>query len=329
MEIVRYSPELEDELAEFVLSHPQGNIFQTPYMWEVYHRARRIEPLGLVALEDGGIAGSLLCFISTEREGLGSGFARRAVITGGPLAGDARALEKLFESYDRLLRRRVLFTEIRNLCERSDLRFLASRGYRYEEHLNFLVDLRGDIWRGLHRTMRKNIRRAERRGVRVREVRRLEEVNEFYEHLRETYSRARLPLADVSLFRAAFEVLQPRGMVKFHLAEHDGRCIGGRVSLIYRDTVYAWYVGTSRRYAKLYPNALLNWHVMSWAKEQGFSVFDMGGAGKPGERAGRFEFKRQFGGRLVNFGRYRKVHSPLRYALASAGLKLLRAAGWV
>jgi lipid II:glycine glycyltransferase (peptidoglycan interpeptide bridge formation enzyme) len=326
MEVLRYTPALEEELADFVYSHPEGNIFQTPYMWEVYRRARRIEPLGVVAVDrDGSIAGSMLSFISTEKEGLASGFSRRSIIIGGPLAGGERAARRIFEYYERALGQRALFTEVRNLRERRDLGFLTSLDYEYEDHLNFLIDLRGDVWRNIHRTMRKNIRRALRRGVKITEITREEQIDKFYEHLRETYSRAGLPLADVSLFKAAFDVLHPRGMVKFHLAEHEGECIGGRVSLVYRDVVYAWYVGTSRRHAKLYPNALLNWHVMNWAKEEGFSVFDMGGAGKPGENSGRFEFKRQFGGRLVNFGRYRKIHSPLRYAVAVGGFRVLRA----
>ena len=326
MEILRYTPEYERELADFVHNQREGCIFQTPHMWEVYRRARRIEPHGLIALDkSGAIAGSLISFISTEKEGFGEGFSRRAVIIGGPLSTDEEAARRLFEHHDRSAARRALFTEVRNLSERPDLRFLLRLGYGYEDHLNFLIDLRGEVWRNIHRTMRKNIRRAKRRGVKITEVTKEEQIDKFYEQLQETYRRAGLPLADVSLFRAAFEVLYPRGMVKFHLAEHRGRCIGGRVSLIYGDVVYAWYVGTSRRYAKLYPNALLNWHVISWAKEEGFAVFDMGGAGRPGENSGRFEFKRQFGGRLVNFGRYRKVHSPLRYAVASGGFRVLKA----
>jgi len=37
--------------SEFVLNHPQGNIFQTPEMAEVYRRTKNYEPVTLAAVD--------------------------------------------------------------------------------------------------------------------------------------------------------------------------------------------------------------------------------------------------------------------------------------
>jgi len=37
--------------SEFVLDHPQGNIFQTPEMAEVYRRTKNYEPVTLAAID--------------------------------------------------------------------------------------------------------------------------------------------------------------------------------------------------------------------------------------------------------------------------------------
>ena len=42
------SPDMK-QWSEFVLNHPQGNIFQTPEMAEVYRRTKNYEPVTLAA----------------------------------------------------------------------------------------------------------------------------------------------------------------------------------------------------------------------------------------------------------------------------------------
>ena len=51
-------------------------------------------------------------------------------------------------------------------------------------------------------------------------------------------------------------------------------------------------------------------------REQGFDLFDFGGAGRPDEHYGPREFKAKFGGELVDFGRDVLVHTPMRLRLS-------------
>ena len=64
--------------------------------------------------------------------------------------------------------------------------------------------------------------------------------------------------------------------------------------------------------------------TLRWACENGFRVFDYGGAGSPNKPYGVRLFKSQMGGELVEYGRYEKVHKPLLMKIAKLGFSILR-----
>ena len=199
--------------------------------------------------------------------------------------------------------------------------------YVYEDHLNILVYLtksREELWSNLSKKRRNGIRRAEKREVIIREIKDKSLIPLFYDIIQETYGNAKLPLADLSLFKSTFNILTPKNMAKFFLAKHEDKNIGAIVVLTYNGTIYDWYAGASIDYLRLLPNDILPWHVMEWGSDNKHHTFDFGGAGNPNEEYGVRDFKKQFGGKLVNFGRYQKIHSPIKMKIAESGFKVYR-----
>jgi len=68
----------------------------------------------------------------------------------------------------------------------------------------------------------------------------------------------------------------------------------------------------------------LVWHILKEGANNSYHTFNFGGAGKPNEEYGVREFKRRFGGEMVNFGRYTKVYSPIRMKIAEKGFEVYR-----
>jgi len=66
------------------------------------------------------------------------------------------------------------------------------------------------------------------------------------------------------------------------------------------------------------------WHVLKWGAENGYKVYDFGGAGKPSEKYGVRDFKSKFGGDLVCFGRNTCVHAPALMRLSQVGYSIYR-----
>jgi len=295
-------------------------------MLEVYKESGI--PALLLGLRDREeFCSGLLAYLVSEREGMLSSLSRRSIIFGGPLYSkndDLGGLRQLLEEYRRRARGRALFTEVRNHSfDLSPVRgVMTSSGFQYEPHLNFLLDLTQPaerLWSALIDFRRRAIRQGERAGVRVEEVTHMDQIQECYRLLKETFERVRLPLAHRPsdlLLRNAFRLLRPKGFLHMFLAELKGRAIATLVTLPYKDRMYLWLGGSSRSFQKYRPNDVLHWDVMMWAKDRGYKVIDFLGAGTPEKADGVRDFKGAYGAKLAEFGAYRLIHSPIRYMIA-------------
>ncbi len=234
----------------------------------------------------------------------------------------------LLEAYKREVKGSVLFTELRNLSDLSEIQpVLSEKGFAYEGHLNFLIDLTRpceEIWQSIRSNARRNIRRARSLQVVVKEANDLDLVFSAYALLGNTYKRFQVPLADDSLFRSAFETLHPQNMLKIFAAQIGDVDIGVLMLLIYKDTIYYWYTGTAREYASYRAGDLLVWHAIEWGNQHDFHTLDFGGAGKPGVEYGVRDFKAKFGGTLVNYGRNICVHTPVKLKLSQMAYHIAR-----
>jgi len=317
----------------FVIGHPDGNIFHTPDMFEVFLKAKGHVPSLWAAL---GKDGEVLALLLPVRIMLLGGFLQplttRAVVYGSvlhhPSPEGQEALASLLRLYNQEMRSRLLFTELRNLSDMSDCGgILQDSGFTYEEHLNFLIDLRQspqEIWQGIRSNARRNVQKAIKSGVIVEEIEDVRGVSAAYTILRAVYRRLRVPLPDGSLFQSAYEALQPRGMLRLLKARVNGDDIGVLTLLLYKGVVLYWYTGTLSEYWQYRPSDLLVWHALEWGSRNGFHTFDFGGGGRPDEEYGVRDFKAKFGGRLVNFGRNKSVHAPTRLRVSEGGYQLVR-----
>ena len=331
MNIVR---QLDERLwREFVDNHPQGQIFHTPEMYQVFARVRGYQPTLWAAVStDGRILALLLPVQVSLLNGPLRRLTARAVVYGSvlcaPEAEGKEALAPLLRTYRRGVKGSPLFTELRNLSDLSDVQpILQANGFVYEGHLNFLIDLQRpveEIWSSVHGNVRTNVRKARHMGVIVEEVTSLDKIPVVYAVLAKVYERIRIPLAPLSMFEAAFEILYPRHMIRIFAARAEDTYIGVVIRLLYKEVIYAWYAGAIRDYASYKANDLLDWHVLEWGSQNGFSCFDFGGAGKPDDDYGPRRFKAKFGGELVEFGRNTCAHSKLRLQISRAGYWLYR-----
>jgi serine/alanine adding enzyme len=332
---MRVVQDLDEALwRNFVDNNLRGNVFHTPEMFQVFAKTVGHVP-ELWAVVDG--KSEVLALMTpvhiTLMNGLLRRFTTRSVVYGSILAQDTArgqdALRLLLETYTRNIRGRSLFTELRNLQNLDDLEPLfEDHGYSYEDHLNYLIDLDRpveEVLQSIGKRTRKKIRKGLRDGhVQISEATNRAELAHWHETLQKTYSNAQVPLADRSLFEAAFDVLRPRNMAKFLLARVGDVTAACSVELTYKDTIYGWYGGSDRAYSEYLPNEMLIWHILDWGASNGYRVYDFGGAGRPDEEYGVRDFKAKFGGDLVNFGRNTCVHHSIRLKLSEQGYEIYR-----
>lgn len=318
----------------FVREHPGGNIFHTPQMGEVFSRTGIFEPLVTAAVGDAGNLLALLPLVMLPAVGGPLGrLTSHAVAYGGVLCAPGekgrQGLDLLLRDSTARLRRRVLFTELRHQETADEIRPVLERnGYRFREHLNFVIDLEGgpdQVFARIGKRTRKHIRRGMKKGtVEIEEIRRIDDLAPCYALLKRTYRRARLPLAPAALFENAFRILSPLGMIRITMARVEGRPASVSIELIYKQTVHGWYGGTDREFAAETPTELVMWDILQWAAGNLCRVYDFGGAGRPEKKYGVREFKAKFGGRLVHPGRSVRIHRRFLHGVLDGGYRLLR-----
>lgn len=324
----------EEIWRSFIKDQSSSNIFHTPEMFEVFRRAHGHNPQLFAANNKDGKLLALLTPVNvTLHDGILRRFMTRSIAYGGVLNEHNEiskvALRDLLQECSRKTKSQVLFTELRNISDVNPIKdTLSDCGYIFEEQLNYLVDVSGSpeqVMQNIGSRTRKNIRHALRKGkVVVELVSKPSQIDDWYDLVKKSYNLARVPLADISLFKAAYEVLSPKGMARFYLARIGSVYVAATAELPFKDVIYGWYSGVDRTFASEYPGELLMWEILCWGAENGYKVYDFGGAGKPDEHSGVRDFKAKFGGQLVNYGRNTKIHSPQLMRLSKLGYEIYR-----
>ena len=314
------------EWANFVLNHPNGNIFQTPDIFEVYSKSELNEPIVIFAVENKKIHGVLLAIIQKESKVLIGKYTSRSIIIGGPLVYNPDVANTLLLEYNKLVQRKAIFSQFRNIFYIDGLKVsFINAGYTYEDHLDILIDLKKGIeilWEEIHKNRKKEIKNGLKRGLKVDliVIHNSTILSELYQILRSLYKKIGLPIPSFHFFNDAVNTLEPKGLLKTFIASVDNKIIGFRMVLTYNNLIYDWYAASINEYLKYRPNDILPWEVVTWGAENGYKTFDFGGAGKPNQTYGVRDYKIKFGGELVNFGRFTKIHNLTVYSLGKMAL---------
>lgn len=304
---------------EFVYRHPNGTIFQTPMMQQLYHAIEGYTPFVLAAVNCSGEIKGLLAGCIIQEKGFMNWLSSRAIVTGGPLLTepDHELINMLLTGYHARLKKKVIYSQFRNMNRTEQLEeVFRENGFNYTDHLTVMLDLHSEkeqLWQKIHKKKRQNIRRAGRRGVVVKHLNTADEIEQVSELIRITYKRIQLPGPPSGFFQEAMKILGSH--IQFFGAFYGSDMIAAKIYLTYKGLVYDWYSGSDKEFSYLCANDLLAWQGINWSKENGFGMYDFAGAGHPSVPYGVRNFKVRFGGELTNFGRYTAIHrTPLYYA---------------
>ena len=217
-----------------------------------------------------------------------------------------------------------IYSEIRNQKTTENIKStFINNSYSWKDHLNIIIKLEGGmdgVWGGLSQSKRRAIRKGRKNGVIIRSGESKDEISNFYELLRSTYEYAGVPLVDISLFTTAYESLSNRKMLQFYVCEYDDEIIGGGYFPVYNNKIYEWYITSRKDIKGTYPGELVTWAPIEYGIEHGLSLFDFMGAGDPNQEYSVRNFKKGFGGEVVNLGRYDAIHKEFLFFLSKIGL---------
>lgn len=298
------------------------------------------------------LRGVCVGYVTVEKSAVKQFFTRRAIILGGPaLANDAisEEVETLMKAVreqpilNPSLKGRTsnhpslqgragkrlfspIYIETRNFNDYSQWKeAFAAAGFEYQPHLNFHVDCsdKEKMWERLSENRSRQVRKARATvecltNERVNES----EIREWYGILEKLYkTKVKTPLWPVEFFLEAYR----QGVGKFFLVKRKGKVIGGSFCVSTNRVLYEWFeCGLNAEYKEQYPSVMATWAGMAYAAEHGCARYDMMGAGEPDVPYGVREFKSEFGGKLVEHGRFLCICKPWLYKIGKLGVKLLK-----
>jgi hypothetical protein len=303
------------------------------------------------------LRGVCVGYVTRERNAIKQLFTRRAIINGGPaLANDATGeeVQALMEAVRKELNGGPIYIETRNFNDYSPWKeAFEQAGFAYKRHLNFHIDCtdQAAMWGRLSERRRREIRKVSATAS-LNDAARLpnepqagflsdeRDIRAWYAILEKLYrTKVKTPLWPLKFFIEAHR----QGVARYLLVRHEGKVIGG--IMVVSDemsaaeplndaaklpnaacgTVYEWYIcGLDADYKDQYPSVMATWAAMEYANTHGLARFDVMGAGEPGVPYGVRDFKAEFGGELVEQGRFIHIAKPLLYKIGETGVRLLK-----
>ena len=314
---------------ELVDKSSTASFFQTPDCYDFYTSLSFMKPFVYGVSEEGVLKGVVCGYVIADGNAMKRFFSRRAIIPGGLLLNNdisADALKSLLNHLEQELGRQAIYIEVRNYSDYSVFKSVfKSAGFNYQPHLNFHVAISyvDAALKQLNSTKRRDVKLSRKEGAEWVETTMSEDVKSYYALLKHLYkTKIKIPLFPLEFFEKI--VLSPKA--KLFVIKYQGEVIGGSVCVLLPGrTVYEWFVcGLDGRIKNIYPSTVATWAGIEYAASNGFTCFDMMGAGKPEEGYGVREFKSKFGGQLVEHGRFLYISKPRLYALGRYVVKKLK-----
>jgi hypothetical protein len=294
--------ELLDECDEqvwdnLVATFEGGTIFHTWAWMQLIEKLNRAEKLPFGIFEGSDMIGVFPLF--RVRRGPLTALASPlgGVGYGGPLVASSY-YRVVIEHLDGILKRfGAGYIEFRSL-HGSVPAALTDSHYTVRELQTCVVPLSQGaekLWSNLKGECRTAVRKARKKNVEILEATDKGFVDIYYEMCKDTYSKSdRSPPLLPQDYSTVWDILRPYDRIKVLLAWHKGQVVASSIFLRFRDKVYYWDGASFRAYYRLNPNNLLQWTLIEWGANNGFTEYDMMGANIPSIA----RFKKSFGGEL-------------------------------
>nr|WSY54023.1 peptidoglycan bridge formation glycyltransferase FemA/FemB family protein [Streptomyces sp. NBC_00886] len=177
---------------------------------------------------------------------------------------------------------------------------------RYVFQVPFAERTLDDIQRGLNQQWRRNIKKAEKAGVKVVQGG-YDDLPAFYELYAETAERDRFIPRPLPYFQRMWTALTAEhpDRMRLYLAHHEGDVLAAATMLtVGRHVWYSYGASTSRK-REVQPNNAMQWRMMTDAHQLGAAVYDFRGITDTLEESnhllGLLRFKAGAGGEAVEY----------------------------
>ncbi len=233
----------------------------------------------------------------------------------GPITENEKLWNYFFNYLKELAKKeKVDFVRISPLLENNaeNLEIFKKNGFRdapihmMHPEQSWVLDIsktEEEILKGMRKTTRNLIYRAEREGVRVAESKNIEDIDKFYQLHRQTVGRHNFVPFSRNYFKNQFETFLPDNKISLFFAEHNGQLLSAAIIVFNGESAY-YHHGASLS-SKIPASHSLIWKAIRESKKRGLKIFNFWGIAPENKKnhpwAGLTLFKTGFGGRKKEY----------------------------
>lgn len=303
--------------------------FQSYNCYQFYKKVDFLKPFAIAVADKDKILALVCGYVIADGGFVKRFMSRRAIVPGGVMidsAADKSVVNLLLKELKNHISNKAIYTEIRNFNDYSDFKSIFQKAdFSYQPHLNFHLDSsNNDIaFKNLKQNKRRYVRLSLKEGAEWQLTTDKNEIEELYEILAELYrTKVKTPLFPISFFYT----LSAENDARIIVVKYKEKVVGGGVFVVLNNkSIYEWFVcGEDRHYKNVYPSILSTWGGIEYAANNNIPLFDFMGAGKPDVEYGVRDFKAEFGGELVEYGRFISISNKLLYRTGEMAVKVIR-----
>lgn len=292
---------------------PGHTLEHSTELFHVYEQTRGYSPYLIVAYEGERPVAKLLAVVRRGVRIFPPSIIKRCeVYRCGEYFDTSLNKENLFGEMLEYLTREVLhqafLIEFRNLEQ-------PLFGYKYFRKNNYFPVSWLRVYNSLHNLppqdrlesfRKRQINKAIKRGVTVKQVETEEELKDFLNMLKKAYtSKIRKHFPDINFFRLLSKKYPNKEISQIFLVKYKEKIIGGSFCMYSNNNAYLWFSGGMRKtYAWLYPGVMAVWGALVHAYENKYEHFEFMDAGLPFKKFGYRDFILSFGGKQVSTRRW-------------------------
>jgi len=209
------------------------------------------------------------------------------------------------------------------------IKLFKKNGYRIEKFITFTFDLKkslDEIWSGIQKYMKVGVKRSEKRGIEVIELKTKSQLEEYFK-LENIWSRTKGIKDELDLSIVENEWIRIRkGFDKIFLAYQNKELISAIKISHFNKIVLPIKVLSSYSKTTSLGGPILTWTVIKWSHENQMKVYDLTGGEAPPKSKKNFEtyekkwggimkYKRKWGGEEFPYYHFVKVKSRHKYKL--------------
>jgi hypothetical protein len=237
----------------------------------------------------------------------------------------------------------LLLKKVREICKQNCCIFLEVRlsedesihkvaweasNFNYRPWYNAVLAIDSSWPKCISESKWRNIRTSINLGYSFGSCENLSEIQIVFALFQEHYRKINKPLPEKKFFENIYHEANrknsnPQSTSELLVTRYNNQIIAASVVFLSSNTAAQFYFASLTNNKYVHPGSFHQWSMIEWAVSRNYKWVDLVGGGEPNVNYGVREFKRRFGIKFEEVGRYNLVFKPVQYYFIKIFLKFI------